>query len=351
MNWKMNYKIIYYSTDSFCKLQEVWKYLETGSEMTYFQSYEWYQILVDKNSKIRNRKHEIVFVQVNNDKDEPLFIAPFWIVYKTFKLINKKGCYFFGRQGWNDYCNLIYRTFDKNALSFLLKEVSIKYGLSDFYFDYLKEDTCIYKWIVDRCCLYKDRKEICVSLDLPQTIHEYNSLLSKHSKQNIRTGKNRFNKNGGFVNVFDDRNVDLETFINYREKRVAEKNKFEFTTKKIKKLIYNFLVYHFPWYVPYLDDKRSLFCSIYTKADHRQLCASVNYAIDESHKTIYIMAISTGAEYAWYSPGVILLYDFICYLIEKKNVKVLDFTRGNEQYKYALGGKNHYNHSVKFRIK
>ena len=42
----------------------------------------------------------------------------------------------------------------------------------------------------------------------------------------------------------------------------------------------------------------------------------------------------------------------IQFLMNKENgYTKIDFTRGNEKYKYVLGGVEHYNHLLEFSIK
>ena len=50
------------------------------------------------------------------------------------------------------------------------------------------------------------------------------------------------------------------------------------------------------------------------------------------------------------TPGVLLVFEYVTKQIESKEIQVLDFTRGNESYKYQLGGTDHFIHSVVFEI-
>ena len=54
------------------------------------------------------------------------------------------------------------------------------------------------------------------------------------------------------------------------------------------------------------------------------------------------MAVGTDESFARYSPGMLLMLEFIKEQISLKEMNVVDFTRGNEFYKYALGGKDHF---------
>ncbi len=54
--------------------------------------------------------------------------------------------------------------------------------------------------------------------------------------------------------------------------------------------------------------------------------------------TIRIMQNCVKEDYKFYSPMFRGAYDFILMQYDNDDIKIVDFTRGNEQYKYNLGG-------------
>ena len=56
--------------------------------------------------------------------------------------------------------------------------------------------------------------------------------------------------------------------------------------------------------------------------------------------------LSCSADYLKFSTGIILINEVIKDLI-RENVKSIDLGRGDEQYKYFMGGSEHINHSFK----
>ena len=115
------YEVKLFNTSTISQLKADWELLQSGKDMTYFQSFDWYLMLSQINQK-KYKKHAIIFAEITNN-GEPSLIAPLWIVFKTFGFVNKKGVYFFGRQGWNDYCNIIYKQFDEEAVKFLFNYI------------------------------------------------------------------------------------------------------------------------------------------------------------------------------------------------------------------------------------
>ena len=179
-------------------------------------------------------------------------------------------------------------------------------------------------------------------------------MLSKNSRQNIRTAFNRAKTDGvSFVFNFDDNVVDLDEFEKYRNIRLLDKNQSHqgvisrlkgFISSKILRRGY----YKFPDYNPFTHDGDSKFMTI--KSNEGELCAAFNYGLDKEHSQIVLMAVSTNPKFYKYSPGILVLYEYILKEIENKGIQLIDFTRGNERYKYVLGGKEHYNVKLVFEV-
>lgn len=347
-----NYEIKYYKPIEFAQLERDWRQLETGEDMTYFQTYDWYEMLVSLNKR-KILFAEILFAEVT-ENNTPVMIAPFFITKNNFYKNYPKGAYFFGNQGWNDYCNLIYREFDKNAFSFLCLHVKQEYNVDCFHLDYIKETTQLYAYLKGSKLL-SDEKYECVKLSLPLTKEEYISSLSKNSRQNIRTSYNRLENDGIKIDIYaDDKNIDMDSFIYHRSIRVMHKNGIKHESSllrkklgRIKRSILNCRTLLFPEYSPFENDSNSKFLTI-KNANTGELCAAFNYGLDEVHKEIVLMAVSLNAEYSRYSPGMIALYEYVCMNIDLSIINCVDFTRGDEKYKFSLGGKSHYIHSVVF---
>lgn len=338
-----------YTISEITQIKDNWLSLEAGYDMTYFQTYDWNRMLT-RIYEESNFKYEVIFCVVNNNH-KPVLIAPLIIYRHTHGFINRKGFYFFGRKGWSDYLNFIYDKFDKVSVDYLFDELRFRYGVNSFYFEQVRSNTDFYKYLVDKRMIRKTSVVEYVKLDLPNTVEIYNKLLSKHSRQNIRTAKNRSEKAGvSFTINYDDKDVDLVVCKQIRESRVNEKLAKEYHSKsllkKIKFKIWKKLEDKYPPFLPFYDDENSKMLTIY---DNDVLCGFFNYGVDKYHSTILLMAVGTNDNYARYSPGLHALYSFICSKIEEGEISCIDFTRGNEPYKYALGGCD--SHCLNLQIK
>jgi len=329
-------------------LKDDWIKLSKGKDMSIYQSYEWYQML-RSYSLADNHLHTNIFVVCRNKNREALLIAPLWILrHSLWWPFNRKGAYLLGREGSSDYLNIIYNEFYPEALDFVIQQIKVKYKIKNFKFELIREDTSLYSYLLKKN-IVRDHRLISVGLELPETYEEYLSTLSKSAKQNLRTANNRIIKDGKSLKfILDDLNVDRNVCIDIKASRIKKKNYEPHWGKRIKRNVYNFFRIKFPEYVPFLTSADTHIMSIYCDGN---LAAFFNYGINTNNKNVYIMTAGTNEEFARYSPGILLMNEYIKYAITHKDlIKVIDFTRGDEKYKYVLGGKNHIIHSIRLTI-
>lgn len=341
-----NFSMKYYNLSDFHRLKDDWSRLERGEDMTYFQTFDWYKMLWHLNKDIYDSRFEIGFAVVENH-GQIVMIAPLWVVKKTFGKYNRKGIYIFGRGGWSDYLNFVYKEFNTETAKYLLSQIKTKFALEDLYFENLPESSMLYKLLVQQCNADKITSQICVGLSVEGlTFEDYKKSLSKQSRQNIRTANNRLVRDEKqLLYCFDDKQVNLDEFIAYRTVRMAKKN--DWSGKTLRWRMIDFISrkllrrgwYKFPEYAPFTHDANSKFMTATTSDG--ELCASFNYGISPDGRSIVLMGVSTNPAYSKYSPGILLLFNFIEDAITNNRYDFIDFTRGNESYKYALGGKEH----------
>ena len=338
-----------YQYDQLELLKKDWEELAKGKDMTIYQSYDWYLMLRSYSLK-DNILHSNTFAVCRNEHMEIVLIAPLWILHHSIWWpFNRKGIYLLGRDASSDYLNLIYSNFQASAFDFLLLQLSRKYHIHTFKFELLKEGTALYNHIKKKTII-RDHRLLCVSLNLPASEEDYLKILSKSSKQNLRTANNRLNKDGKqIVFVLDDIALDKSLCLKIKNSRLKKKNYEPKKTIAIKNWLFKKLTIGFPKYNPFLTDVDTHIMSAYCDGE---LAAFFNYGIDPYRNCIYIFTAGTNETFARYSPGMLLMYEYIKHIItNNKEYSVIDFTRGNEHYKYALGGENHIIHSIRFIVK
>ena len=344
----MAYNIRYVKGIHLDQIQDEWKALESGDEMTMFQSFLWHLVLLEQYIPMDTDKFESIYAIVESD-GLPCMIAPLWVVKKTFRLLNQKGIYLLGRGCFSDYLNFVYQTFDGNAFDYLLRDLSQRYGANRFFFENIREATSIYRYIIDNYMVSKNSEYPCVGLSLPSSMEEYHRMLSKNSRQNIRTANNRLKKDGrSLIYNFDDQQVDRNRCLEIRESKLLVKYSDFPLMYKYKYIILNHLRYQFNSFIPFMCYSES---KVMTACDGEgNLRAFFNYGFDTKEKFIRVMAAGTDLEFARYSPGMLLMYNFILNSIQEGSLKEIDFTRGDEKYKFSLGGHQRLNHTIKFSI-
>lgn len=327
-------------------IKKEWLTLESGKEMTLFQTYGWYRMLRQCYIPHDNYNFESIFALVCKGT-KCYLIAPLWIIKHNFRILNKRGAYILGRDGCSDYLNMIYDIFEPNAFNSLVEDLRKKYNIKLFYFEGLMESSSLYKHILKSATkIYHDDKEPYVYLEIPSSLQTYNSLLSKHSRQNLRTANNRLTKDGIIMTYnYDDDSVDKQKCITIRDSKLSiEYAKFSWYKIHKYRLI-NRIRFRFPRYMPLLTYHASKVMVAYIGED---ICAFFNYTYDDARKAVVIFTAGTNLDYARYSPGMLLMYNFIKTMIERQDYNIIDFTRGNEMYKLSLGGNEGKLHHIKF---
>ena len=151
----MAYEVRYISGMHLDEIREEWIALQTGNEMTIFQSYRWYKMLQEHYVPADTGEYESIYAVVESD-GKPCMIAPLWVVKKTFRILNQKGVYLLGRCSFSDYLNLIYQRFDECAFDYLLDDLSLRYDVKYCTFENFRDSTSVYHYIIGKCKLYRN---------------------------------------------------------------------------------------------------------------------------------------------------------------------------------------------------
>lgn len=253
----------------FNELKKDWTRLEKGKEMTIFQSFNWYKMLVDNSIPKDTSFFESIFAVVRSARDNlAVLIVPIWVVKHRFKIVNKKCVYFIDREGWSDYLNCIYIDFNSLAFDFLLKSLSEKYKVNSFMFEMLKESTSIYDYICNNKTVILDESKIYVTLNVPNNSKIYSENLSKNTRQNIRTANNRIKKDCHSISFnFVDESTSRVKCMQMRQDMFSQKYAKVSRLRKYKYRLVNLLRYHYPKCNPIIDFKDCKVMTAYVDDD------------------------------------------------------------------------------------
>lgn len=341
------FSVEYYNKEQFPLLQKEWRNLEKGIDMTYYQSYDWYEMLNEHYVPNDTSNYSSIYAVLKKEKIV-IMIAPLWIVKHNFRWVNKKGIYILGHEGWTDYVNFIYLKYDKQGMSYLLKDISNKYEIKNYRFDKMKRGVQSFNDLLTKQLIFKNWSASCVALTLPSTTDDYKKMLSKNARQNLRTAHNRLVKDGLEIRIeYDDKKVNRDICREIREQRFIKKFQKESRLRAFKhKLMYR-LTFHFSFYLPFYSYDKGHYLTVY---HGEELCSFFYYLRDDIHRQIIVQAAGVNMKYTKYSPGMISINSFVDHLINEKCIDVVDFTIGDEPYKYAVGGKEHFIESITLKM-
>lgn len=351
-------KIKKYNPEQFNELKIAWKELESGNDMTVFQHYDWYKYINALYEKERAKKivRKWIYILVT-ENEKPLMIAPIQIIkagaqYKNLGLA--RGAYFIGRQGYSDYLNFIYKDFSEAAVQTIFDYLKSELKLNRICFEQLLESTSLYQYIIQKYSFHQSEC-YCASLTLPDTFDEYKKLLSKSTRQNIRTAINRQNRNE--LNLKHEMIYELDhemtdVLMAIREQRLAEKRKKN--KGSLKGRIYGkgrgLLIHLFSAEHDVINESCNPWCFLVKKDDR---IVSYFWGMKNDYRDeYYVILAGVDKEFTWYSPSLSHLYLFIQEQYESgdKKVKVFDFTRGGERYKEDMGASKKSAWAITFKI-
>ena len=170
---------------------------------------------------------------------------------------------------------------------------------------------------------------------------EYFKNLSKSVRQNIRTAYNRLSS--------DDKTVEIKVFAKEEELPIDDiinlysqrhEKKYEVKTGFLKK-----------WFLKtqsfatqlYIHSPNALTFVLYINGNIAAFMSGLG-----GNSRLIVPRLSIDETFKRYSPGMLLAIETIKYLIKSTDIKVLDLSQGQEQYKYNLGAVEH--HSYRFKL-
>lgn len=273
-----------------------------------------------------------------------------WIVEKNSRIMlicpfyfnsTQKEIVLFGEVSSATNLDVIYHkeasVFDYEYLFIELRKEFPNYK---FYFNRIRFDSLTYELL----CKMKNTKiyryDICVSIPFGSYDSWYTGL-SKSTKQNIRTSYNRL-KRDKIDFVFQCYHKKLPT-----KKILADMNRL-FSRRICDHLNINSKLFKYaltfekkinPMSRALKIEENFLGATIYID---NQLIAFFQGVIKDGRATI--VRLSVNIDYAKYSPGGLLINEFLRYCDNNIFISEFDLARGDEKYKYTYGGMEYFNY-------
>ena len=309
-------------------IKDEWK--ELSKNQTIFQSYEWNANYL----KIKRGGGRNFICIVKDDNEDVVAILP----VTAFKRINKTNIIILGKNNYVDYGDIISKSVTKDILAVMVDAIKKKFTNPAIELQGIIENTKLQKLLEAEAVVTAEYKAVAVRI--PHDVDEYNAHLTKSTRQNLRTALNRMNTDGlSYRYEIHEGTIDkgfAEKLGNLHRKRNIEKNltnssihnflrkvKQNFVERYVSVIPVSMRSYNGSWYlIVYLND----------------IIVGYLYGLRDN-KCIRVLQNCFDSDYRRYSPVFRACYDFITKEAIENNLEYLDFTSGDEDYKYKLNGK------------
>lgn len=355
-------KVTRFAHNQFAELQTHWTALQSGPEMTVFQSFQWFELVNEHFSRERLSRAVVraVYYLVSDEQDTPVLIAPLRVHLLRLSPHHRRGVHLLGRNGYADYLNFIYREFDPAAASMVVDRAVADFGLRQFLMERITAGTSSYAWFASHIGAKVEDQE-AVQVQLPSSLEEYNRMLSKSTRQNVRTAWNRSRKDGvslrvnwGEAQIDEDVAGQLALLKRQREENRARRHLR--LTQRVRDLareiVFKALFTEFN--EAHEAMKRMADPWVLLVRARGEICAFAFGLPDGfgGRRVLRVLQVAYDESYARYSPGLIGLHAFLSDEIAQHlpNFDVIDFTRGGERYKHELGGTRTVLADVSFNV-
>lgn len=328
-------------------LKEHWLSLQCGSDMTAFQTYDWYEMLEEEYqcNKLKKMASRICYMEVWQDQ-MPVLIAPLHIQKHTMGIGDlgyKKSVYLLGMKGYTDYLNLIYDHISRETVEYLFYAIKNHTGQSTYRFVQIPENTefaAILREYEKKGMAAQFHFENCVKVCFPATPEEYAGKISKNLKSSLRRQTNKYEREGIDLvydlieGICNDESVS-KRIADIHNIRFKQKNKDHAATRLSAAVARRRIVFDEIQYSMHHNKDTWLLLG-----KNRDEIIVYFYGLKDRN-AIRIMQLGFAAEYAKYMPGNMTMMKFIRDNFEGLSGFIMDFTRGEERYKYELGGIQH----------
>jgi len=332
--------------EDFDKVETLWKRLQNGKDMTVFQSIEWNKLLFDEWNRYRYNKLfsyvEIYVVICERYK----MIVPLLVQERTTNVRGwigrREGLYLLGQGSYSDYLNFIYSELSEEVISFFLQFIKKKYSRLVLYLYDMRENTTLCNYLISHYVNISE--DVAISIKVVQKPEKFNEMISKHTRQNLRTALNRMNKDDmqyrwEQYGIINDEEM-LNNLLLIHIKRMKTKNSSN------KNLLYKLSAFIRTRLIIYREKHNNIVrnsmvtlensCTVVVRL--KGIIVGYIYGLIDKDGVIRIMQNCVDENYRFYSPMFRGIYDFILDCSIKDEIREIDFTRGDEEYKYKLGG-------------
>lgn len=329
------------------RLKDVWTPLEAGEEMTTFQTLEWHRLLIKEWEGWQlHALYSEVYVYAAFEGRKPVMLFPA-IVYtmttKTKWFGSKKGVYLLGQGSYSDYMTPIYRSFSAEAFEAICSAIRREFPGYTICLNSVRADSQLAAYLSEKG-VRREVFTVALAVKRKASVEEYKASLTKKTRANLRKAMNRIERDGLDFQLeirgpIHDQAL-LDQMVGIHVARILTKN------TKHEGVLHVLSSYVRKAYRKYRDLNNNIIAMCMQENPHSVVIlvringklVGYQYGLREEH-VLRLLQTCFDEEYKFYSPVFRAGYDFICQSYEDESLWEIDFTRGDEEFKYRLGGE------------
>ncbi len=311
---------------TFEEAQSSWESLEKQAFHYPFQAF-WYQKVF---AEAFSSKFDVVILGMY-EEEFLLAIGGFEIDGKTARFLGTRdvsdteGL----SQDITDFGDLLWSSEGKGKAEEIwesIKEYLKSQHVDTLQLDYVRDDSPTYLYFHTQKNISIKQQEVSPFITLPYTWDEYLESLSKKDRHELKRKIKRLETQTSYKMCTNlTMPEDFEAFI--RLHRLSDFQKEKFMTEKMKQFFWDVIATK-------KDTWDTHICSMFI--DDKEVAAIMVFTND---KQMLLYNSGFDPEFGYFSVGLLIKAFLVKKAIEDK-VKIYDFLRGNERYKYDLGAKD-----------
>ncbi len=184
-------------------------------------------------------------------------------------------------------------------------------------------------------------KKICINVNFGSDFEMYIQSLSKKTRRHIRNMYNRLQRAGVNWEVAVMMNTPIENRMKSEMLRVYNSRAADKDSKNSS--IMQRLGRNYTNPITISTARMEGNFNAILRIEGTMAAINCGYVTNDN-STVIVPRGAMNSKYAWFSPGMLLDLETMRWLIHNTDITNLDLSRGDEEYKYSLGGTEHYNY-------
>lgn len=191
-----------------------------------------------------------------------------------------------------------------------------------------------------------EEERVCVKIPFPDSYEEYERGLSRHSRNNLRNAYSKARRDKQDISIQVIRGPFTDKALLSDVMKIYTRRESERKHRRVD-------------FFPYIKNRyfSPIVWAMETLASHYTFCFFLNNKLAAfmtgfatNYNEIVFPYVAIDSNYAVYSPGKLMISESVKYLQNCYSIRGLDLSRGDEHYKFVMGGVRHYNYKFEIQL-